>query len=273
LVPGATFYRSYDGVNYKDKSYPAKVSDFYLDKYEITVGRLRPFVNAGKGTRANPPTPGDGVHPKIPGSGWDSAWNFELAGDTAALKTNLSRSSTYQTWTDTEGPNESKPINYLDWYTAFAFCAWDGGRLPTEAEWNFAASGGSEQRYYPWSNPSTSTLIDDSYAFYNCNGTGSCTLPLAVGTKSPKGDGKWGHSDLAGNLNEWTLDWYATALVNPCVDCANLVYPPSSELAMRAYRGGGFGNLGASLCVVNRMCDSPGGHGSDIGARCARDRL
>ncbi len=67
------------------------------------------------------------------------------------------------------GATKTKPINCLDWYTAFAFCAWDGGRLATEAEWNYAASGGSEHRYYPWSKPATSTAIDDSYAVY-CGG-------------------------------------------------------------------------------------------------------
>src|SRR5689334_21712444 len=73
LVPGGTFARSYDGVDYLDRSYPATVSDFYLDKYEITVGRFRAFVNAGMGTQASPPADGAGAHPKIPGSGWSSA--------------------------------------------------------------------------------------------------------------------------------------------------------------------------------------------------------
>jgi formylglycine-generating enzyme required for sulfatase activity len=45
LVPGGTYYRSYNGVDFTDKSYPATVADFYLDKYEITVGRFRQFVN------------------------------------------------------------------------------------------------------------------------------------------------------------------------------------------------------------------------------------
>ena len=65
------------------------------------------------------------------------------------------------------GANESLPINCITWYEAFAFCAWDGGFLPTEAEWNYAAAGGSEQRAYPWSNPPTSTTIDCSHANYD----------------------------------------------------------------------------------------------------------
>jgi formylglycine-generating enzyme required for sulfatase activity len=50
-------------------SYPATVADFYLDKYEITVGRFRQFVNAGMGTQASPPAAGAGAHSLITGSG------------------------------------------------------------------------------------------------------------------------------------------------------------------------------------------------------------
>jgi sulfatase modifying factor 1 len=139
LVPGGTFNRSYDGVDFKDPNYPATVSDFYLDKYEITVGRFRQFVKAGMGTQASPPAAGAGAHPRITGSGWDSTWNTNLPATTAALTTNLKCSTT---WTDTAGSNESKPVNCLEWYAAFAFCVWDGGRLATEAEWNYAASAG-----------------------------------------------------------------------------------------------------------------------------------
>jgi formylglycine-generating enzyme required for sulfatase activity len=266
VVPGGTFDRSYDGVDSTDPNYPATVDDFYLDKYEITVGRFRVFVNAGMGTQASPPAAGVGAHPGITDSGWDSSMDWHLAANTAALETALKCDATYQTWTDTAGGNESKPVNCLDWYTAFSFCAWDGGRLATEAEWNYAASGGSEQRYYPWSSPPTSTTINDSYAVY-CGG--SCNSAQNVGSKSPKGDGKWGQSDLAGNVWEWTLDWYANPYSMPCDNCADL-----TAASYRVFRGGGLHDFASYLRSAYRGdYGYPEYRGYGVGSRCARTSL
>jgi formylglycine-generating enzyme required for sulfatase activity len=262
-VPGGTFYRSYDNVTYTSMTYPATVDAFYLDKYEITVGRFRQFVNVGMGTQSSLPTPGAGVHPLIASSGWDSAWNANLPADTAALKAKLKCSATDQTWTDTAGNNESRPQNCMDWYTAFAFCAWDGGRLPTEAEWNYAAAGGSEQRAYPWSVPPTSATIDDSYAVY-CGS--SCNSSQNVGSKSPKGDGKWGQSDLAGNLWEWTLDWFASYQA-PCSNCAHLIDTAADS---RVIRGGRYFGSATQLWSSYRGSALPELHNQFVGVRCAR---
>ena len=266
LVPGGTFYRSYDDVDFTDMSYPATVNDFYLDKYEITVGRFRQFVNAGMGTQLSPPTSGAGSNSAIAGSGWDSTWDTNLAANTAALTTNLKCLAGYQTWTDTAGSNERMPVNRLDWYTAFALCAWDGGRLPTEAEWNYAASGGNEQRYYPWSSPPTSTTINDSYVVYNCDG--SCR-PLNVGSKSPTSDGRWGQCDLAGNVWEWTLDWYDTYQVQ-CDNCADITDAAASG---RVVRGGGFNDVASNLRSAYRSDYRPEDDYGSVGARCARNNL
>jgi formylglycine-generating enzyme required for sulfatase activity len=240
MVPGTdsanTFYRGYDvagDMMFVDSGYPAKVSTFILDRYEVTVGRFRAFVNAGMGTQANPPKTGSGIHPKLENSGWDRTWNENLATDSTDLVKEIKCSTLAQqhTWTDSPGLNENVPINCVTWYEAMAFCIWDGGYLPTATEWNYAASGGSEQRAFPWSNPPDSLAIGCNYInYYPCN----IYKPGPVGGKSPAGDDRWSHADMAGNLLEWVLDWNAPlSQTAVCDDCANLT--PSSE---RAIRGG-----------------------------------
>jgi len=103
--------------------------------------------------------------------------------------------------------------------------------LPTEAEWNYAAAGGSEQRFYPWSDPFPpgSETIDGTYAAYGCLTDGSpqndCAFTdiLPVGSRSPKGDGRWGQADLGGNMDEWNLDYGNFTYPMPRNDCANLI--------------------------------------------------
>lgn len=258
-VSGGTFYRSYDNVNfdYTSTAYKATVSDFRLDKYEVTVGRFRKFVAVfspnmiPQGSGKNPNDDSD--------SGWDTTWNMALPEDAASLSTILECDSGYQTWTETAGKNEMLPVNCLSWFEAFAFCIWDGGRLPTEAEWNYAAAGGSEQRVYAWG----SDAPDDSLAVF-CGA--ACSKPEAVGTKSPKGDGKWGQADLAGNVYEWTLDWFARPYPqSSCTNCANL-----TVTAGRTFRGGDFASNATGLLSSSRNGGGPGDHSGGTGARCAR---
>lgn len=254
-VPGGTFLRSYDNLTpgHLDPSFPATVSDFTLDRFEVTVGRFRAFVDAYPASR---PKPGDGAHPLIASSGWRSDWDASLPADAAELASQLDCTGT--TWTDAAGANETKPVSCVSWWLAFAFCAWDGGRLPTEAEWNYAAAGGSDQRVFPWST-TKSAYIDPTLAVYQES------TPMAVGSKSPQGDAKWGHADLAGNVDEWVLDSYADPYTVTCHDCANL-----ADNGWRVLRGGSFGIPVDYLETSVRGSSVPTDTSQYFGFRCAR---
>lgn len=256
LVPGGTFNR----IN--DARYPATVSPFLLDRFEVTVGRFRNFVNAGLGTQAHAPEAGSGKNPNnAADQGWQSAWNPLLPVDTATLRSTL-EDCPWSGWTMTGG--DSLPTSCVDWYVAYAFCIWDGGRLPTEAEWNFAAAGGGGsdgQRYYPWSVPSDSQTIDNSYAVYETSAAS------AVGSRSPKGDSKWGHADMAGNMGEMVLDFDGD--LPPCTgaqhDCANLTPNANNQAEMR---GGYFTNFASYSTITRSYQDrKPGWFAA--GFRCA----
>jgi formylglycine-generating enzyme len=272
IVPGGTFDRD------NNASFPATLSDFKLDRFKVTVGRFRAFITANApGTTDNPPAAGAGAHPKIANSGWDSAWNVKLHANETALISAL-KCDPNATWTDAVGPNESLPISCINWYLAFAFCAWDGGRLATETEWNYAAAGGNEQRYWPWSSPPASQTIDHTYADYECGFDGGATYttcPISditpPGNFSPKGDGKWGHADLSGSFLEWELDWGdPNAFPVPCSDCAVLV--DVADGGARSDRP--LGDLAyplTSQMTFKRNSDPPAGAGAPSGMRCARD--
>jgi len=263
-VTGGSFKRGTGSAN------PATVADFALDKYEVTVGRFRKFVAA----YAGPPADGAGVHPLIAGSGWSSNWNGLIAANSAALATAVQCDNTTQTW-KSDGTRDRLPMNCVSWYEAFAFCAWDAGRLPTEAEWEYAAAGGNQELIYPWGNaPGPTDALSSpalAYANYGCMGDGSafgtCAFPdiLAAGSKT-SGVGRYLQLDLAGSVWEWGLDWYANygAL---CTNCADITDATSTT---RVVRGGGWQDAAASLTAANRLNVVPDSHFDIIGFRCAK---
>lgn len=240
-------------------SAPATVSDFLLDDYEVTVGRFRNFIAAYSQSMTAFGS-GKNSHDLGANPGWNSLWNARLPSTPAALSTALQCAN--GTFTSNPGANETKPVTCVSWYEAYAFCIWDGGRLPTEAEWNFAAAGGAEERIYPW-GPSPP---DDTRAVF-C--PGSCNQVLAVGAKSPSGDGKFGQADLVGNAWEWSLDVYLSPYPKPaCNDCANA---PADSSDPRVFRGGSAGNDVSFLLAATRYSRTPGDHNGFVGLRCARN--
>jgi sulfatase modifying factor 1 len=281
VVPGGTFFRDYDVAadgKYSDKTHPATISDFRLDKYEVTVGRFRGFVEGGLGTSECAPAAGTGAHPHLADSGWDPAWNDYLPTTEAELGASLSTDcvsgAMYSTWSDVPGNKERFPANCVTWYEAMAFCIWDGGYLPTEAEWNYAAAGGSEQRAFEWSVPPDSVEYDCSRATYQ-DPLNQCSRFFPAGVKSA-GDARWGHSDMAGNVQEWNLDWWACGLptpyIDPCVDCARLQPYAACTMPLRWTRGSAADLDPKFMRVANTVGSfyNPSTPTAAFGFRCAR---
>lgn len=203
-IPGGAFNRE------NNQFFPATVSSFSLDRYEVTVRRFRPFVEGGFGVQTKPPAAGGGLHPLIAGTGWDPAWSALLSANTTTFRTKLI-STLRSTYSPIAGVRDEMPIVDVSWFEAFAFCVWDGGRLPTYAEYQLALLGGAEQRVYPWSVPPTSTTFGPAQL--------SAIQTELVGSH-PAGDGRWTHADLVGNVDEWVLDEENLPL--PCTNCASL---------------------------------------------------
>lgn len=256
LVPGGTFMAGEVGGAAQANEAPVHkgiVAPFFLDTFEITVGRARAFVAAYP---ASKPKAGAGAHPLIPGSGWDPSWDASLPADEAALRAFLA-CETNATWTESAGTNENRPANCMNWYLLFAFCAWDGGRLPTELELEFAVRGGDEQRAYPWgSAPPDATRANYGQMVGEATDVGSY----------PAGSARWGHHDLGGNVWEWIFDGYGPYTSETCDNCGPLPVVPPVRKGGSWYGGASF------LRSAMRAAQSPTDHNAVLGGRCARSQ-
>ena len=145
---------------------------------------------------------------------------------------NTGGSCTYQA-----AGKEDHPINCVDWHQARAYCQWLGGELPTEAQWEYAARG-NDGRTYPWGNEAPNST--------RLNYEGKIGHTTAVGTY-PTGISPFGLFDMAGNIWEWTLDWYSSY---PSVAQLDPTGPGSGSV--RVLRGGSWGGGAGSLRAANR---------------------
>jgi formylglycine-generating enzyme required for sulfatase activity len=173
----------------------------------------------------------------------------------------------------------ANPVVNVDWNDARDFCGWAQGRLPSEAEWEYAARGGIEGWRYPWGNEAG----EDNANFADTGGRSiefvsvevntfaaellGLTYPYGetspVGTFTPNG---FGLDDMAGNVLQWTANWRGTYTSDSATDPAG---PPAG--AAHVLRGGSWIVTGKGGRVSMRYAATPTIARNNIGFRCARD--
>jgi formylglycine-generating enzyme required for sulfatase activity len=147
------------------------------------------------------------------------------------------------------------PVESVPWIGANEYCKKVGKRLPTEAEWEYAARAGTQTKYF-WGNE-----VDSNFAWYDKN---SNRKPHPVAEKRPN---PFGLADMSGNVWEWCADWYETTYYRKSIE-ENPKGPDTGEY--RVMRGGSWGYGGYSLRSACRNWGYPGAGSNYVGFRCAR---
>jgi sulfatase modifying factor 1 len=255
------------GLDRGDQSRLVVLSPFYVDAQEVTVATYRRL-----------------------GGALVNVWSGQRSCS----------STDYCTWTPTAGPNEGYPLNCIDWPTARAFCTKQGKDLPSEAQFEYIASG-LASHLFVWGedSPDCADAVLDRGGYgefasypatcspppppndFTCSGfpVGGLGLggPVAPGSGKrdqltlalPSGQGTI--VDLAGNMNEWTLDVW-NELTGPCWAAPGVYTDPLCTSGSQAAtaRGGNWSEAPSSAIAARRGHVPPFSPGAQLGFRCVR---
>ena len=213
--------------------------DFYIGKYEVTFNEYDAFCNAIGGNKPKDEGWGRGIRPVINVSWWDAIAYCNWLSEREKLPKAYDEKGNFL---DKDGRVTTDPSKVV------------GYRLPTEAEWEYAARGGSKSKGYKYAG---SDNVNDVAWYYQNSGSKT----QEVGKKAPN---ELGIYDMSGNVWEWCSDWFgnysSSAQTNP--------YNNSGSL--RVFRGGSWNDDATYTRVANRSNYSPTGTNDNLGFRIAR---
>lgn len=160
--------------------------------------------------------------------------------------------------------NPQLPANCLNWEMSGSFCAWFGGRLPSESEWEYAATSGGRDLEYPWGNEEpdcTRANVNDG-SWSSCGNEGIwevCTHPA--------GDTPLGLCDMGGNAYEWIEDWFWDDYIDHPTDGS------AREDMLYEFRGLRGGSIGSNASPRSRLRNfhDPAFYFGGMGVRCVKD--
>lgn len=300
-IPTGVFMMGTTDNEGRPDEYPAhkvKVNGFWMDKHEVTNAQFRKFVKATnyvttaeqkpdwnqmkKQLPPGTPKPPDSV--LVPGALVFTPSSYPVPLDNPARWWKWVPGANWKHPTGSGSSIKGKdnyPVVDISWYDAEAYCKWAGKRLPTEAEWEYAARGGLIEKKYPWGNqapeqgkPKANTW-QGNFPNKNTDWDGYYgTAPVM--SFSPNGYHLY---DMAGNVWEWCSDWYSAdyykslagkLTVNP--QGPSQSYDPMQPgMQVKVVRGGSF-MCNPSYCkgyrVTSRMMSSEDSGLENLGFRC-----
>jgi len=303
LIPGGTFAMGGDNEQASPDEYPkhmVTIAPFFMDITEVTNAQFTKFVEATNYVTTAEKKPDweelkKSVPPGTPKPPDNMLVAASLVFKPSLAPVNLTDYNQWWSWVQganwqhPNGPSatikekDNYPVVHISWDDAQAYCKWAGKRLPTEAEWEFAARGGLQNNIYPWGNEginqgaAKANSWEGRFPYQNQQKDGYM-LAGPVRLFKPNGYGLY---DMAGNVWEWCFDWYNAdyyktlqnkTTINPAGPYKSFD-PQEPYTPKRSLRGGSF-LCNDSYCsgyrVARRMKSSPDTGLEHTGFRCVR---
>lgn len=304
LIPGGTFTIGAREKQFaKPDEFPNRkvyVDSFYIDPHPVTNAQFRAFVDAtGYITTAETPINWEEMKKQLP-PGTPRPPDSLLVPSSLVFqspnhKVTLNQYTEWWNWVPganwraPEGPGstiegkDNYPVVQVSWYDAKAYAQWAGKRLPTEAEWEYAARGGDNDNIYPWGDEPVSSVKANywqgNFPYFN-SAEDSYEGAAPVGSFPANSFGLY---DMAGNVWEWTDSWYhaqyyqslsANSITHNPQGPKNSYDPVEPNIPKKTMRGGSFlcnDSYCAGYRASARMKTTPDSGAMHIGFRCVKD--